>query len=288
MSEENTRKTRDDFSTEAEYLTYLLVNPEEENVEIDPARKAILYYKCNNPKCSNVMKTNEEIHEMYIEQIKEALDTAICDKCGHVGFSFINEDEYIKIDKENKKQLKAEDLKKKNKVKNITYAIKYINLEREKLFKDLLDKLVDGQITPERFVAVFYHATYRLTQSAVRRYEIPNFDWSEQRKLIKTMTDAVLDRYEIKKEHDEIIEQYDIKNDELYKVYEEHYEKDPDEHDEIFAEYKRETRLNDYIKKISEKHADIENKRAEYRMDKKYERAEDKFTKNLKAQVKKL
>ena len=154
--------------------------------------------------------------------------------------------------------------------------------ERENLFEDLVTKLKNGDITPKRFISLFYHCNYLIMKNTQRMYKIPNFDWNEHRKTIMKMADEVIKLYKIKESEDEIILSYDYRQDEIYKVYEENY---VEGNEEAFIEYKQSTKLNDYMKKLEEKASNKYLDKQEVKSKKIQKKLENEFELDLKKYV---
>ena len=285
--------------TESEYWTdvvtgkiitkndYDKLQEEKENEEGND-KKAIIYYVCRNRDCNNLMQSQEEIEEKYINIIKEDLSKTRCPKCGEKGFKLITKEDHDKQEKLNKNKLKKDKEKELNHnrlLKRADKAIIFIEREREKLFDDLSNKLKNGDITPQRFISLFYNCNYLIMKSAKRNYDIPNFDWNENKKTIMKMADEVIRIYEIQESEDEILLSYDVRKDEIYKVYEENY---IEGNEEAFNEYKQATRLNDYMKSIEEKASKKYVTRQQIRSDIKQDKLDNDFSKMLKEYVKNL
>lgn len=291
--------SEDDFDTISEYYTHMVTHPEdvpktddeiaeekrkkEEELELSEAE--VVYYRCNNKNCNNLMKSKEPIPKSELGVVKDAIKTMRCTKCGGKGFSLITKAEYEKQEVLNKKALKEEKEKIREGKKfdiRADKAVIYIELEREKLFEDLTDKLKNGDITPERFVSLFYNCNFLILKCASRKFNIPNFDWSEYKKTIRSMSNEVLKLFSIQKTEEELLLEYDIKDDEIYEVYEENYIED---NEEAFIEYKQTKRLNDYMRKIEEKNSKNYLDKMEDKIERNEKTLENQFEKELKANI---
>lgn len=301
MDEENKKYVSpDDFETYSEYYTYIIEHPEsrpktddeieeekrKKEEELDAESATIVYYRCNNKNCNNLMQSKEAIPNSQIGVVKDALKEMRCTKCGSKGFTVISKEEHDKQLVLNKKALKEEKEKARQDKKldiRSNKALIYIEIETEKLFKDLSDKLQNGDISPERFVALFYNCNFLILKSASRKFDIPNFDWQEHKKTIKDMSEEVLRLYKVQKSEEEILLSYDIKADEIYDVYEENY---IEGNEEAFIEYKQSKRLNDYMRKLEEKNSNRYLNRQEGKSERIQDKLEYKFENALKANVK--
>ena len=267
---------------------YEKVQEEKDKKEKEENNKAIIYYICTNKDCNYLMQSKEAIPEKYLDDVKEDLVKTRCPKCGKTGFKLITKEEYDKQEKINKtkiKQAKKEELDHNRLLKRVDKAIIFIEREREKLFDDLSSKLKNKDITPQRFISLFYNCNHLILIRAQKNYNIPNFDWNEHRKTIMKMADEVIRIYNIKETEDEILAGYDRNQDEIFKVYEENYVED---NEEAFIEYKQSARLNDYMKSLEEKASKKYVKRQENKVKIKQDRLDNDFGKMLKEYVKKL
>ena len=270
--------------------TYDELQEEKENKqkEDDSNNKNIIYYVCTNKDCNYLMQSKEEIPKKYLDEVKEDLAKTRCPKCGKTGFKLITKEEYDKqekINNEKLKKLKKEELDHNRLLKRADKALIYMEREREKLFDDLSNKLKNGDITPQRFISLFYNCNYVIMKNTQRNYKIPNFDWNEHRKTIMKMADEVVRLYDIKESEDEILAGYDRTQDEIFKVYEENY---IEGNEEAFIEYKQATKLNDYMKFLEEKASKKYVNRQENRSKIKQKKLENEFELDLKKYVKNL
>lgn len=300
------RKTREDFDTESAWLTYDLTHPEEEEEKssFEEESEVTIYYVCKNPKCDFIEKQTVSITPSDLDEIVQALSKAKCPKCETSGFKLLNKEEY-------EKELKRiEKLKKFNKIdeekefkKEATSEAKKI-LEKaldeiKDLYEDLRYKLENKEITPKCFVTLFYNISFDIMNSVNKSYRKNYYagliDLKSERNTILGMGQIVLDLYDIEEEQIDIIENYDKEADVnyqvIYNVYNSKYEL---EINEEFDDYKRETRLDNYIADIKRKRK-LEEKALNKVMDKSKKRAEklqdneeNSFAKSLSEYVNKI
>ena len=134
-----------------------------------------------------------------------------------------------------------------------------------------------------------------VNKSYRKRYYAGLIDLKKERKTILGMGQIVLDLYDIKEEQEEIIEDFSKEADEnyqaIYNAYNSKYELNQNEE---FEEYKRQTRLENYIKdikrkqKLQEKAVNKVLNKSEKRADKLQEKDENKFASSLSDYVKKI
>ncbi|MEG1008527.1 MAG: hypothetical protein RSE41_07175 [Clostridia bacterium] len=244
-------KTRNDFKTDTEWYRYLATNEEKE--EVKNTEIIDVYYTCVNCNFVKAIK----VESSYIDDIVSQLKTGICPKCKHKGFKLIDAKEYKRIVKLNKSN-KSND---KEKIyQNAVYAKNYILDEREKVFKDLTNKLKNKKISPERFVSLFYNICFDIMKRAAKNFNVPSFDWLSERKYILDMGQEVIELYNIKESQEDLLKNYDKEADEIYLEYRNVYEYERDEYKQDLRENRlnkknyqrignknilRETRLND-------------------------------------------
>lgn len=246
-----------------------------------------LYYKCPNPKCGFVVKVPRKVIEENTEAIEEIENNLDCPKCGKKGFKKLSEEEIKKYllakKKEEQEEIKKEQEKvREQKVGVAKDVVKYIETERKKLFDDLKSKLMSNQITPKRFIALFYNISCDIMLSRKKEY-LP--DWLAERKTILRMAQDVIELYDIKEEQEEIIASYDVNEDAIYEVYHQKYI----EGDELaYNEYIGESRLNDYMRKLEEKNKARVEKVAEKSSDKIQHKLEMNFKKSLNDGIRKI
>ena len=85
------------------------------------------------------------------------------------------------------------------------------------LAKDLKERLLNKEITPRRFVALFSY----MSRNIIKRYgKDIDIDWLDFRKTIYELSDGILEVYNFEQKSEEILESYDedIEQDELYKA----------------------------------------------------------------------
>lgn len=246
-----------------------------------------LYYRCPNPKCGYVVKIPRKVIDENPEAISEIENNLDCPECGQKGFKKLSDEEtreYL-IKKKRAEEKKVRDEASKLRAQKVGVAkdvVKYIETERKKLFEDLKEKLLSGQITPKRFIALFYSISCDIMVSRKKEY-LP--DWASERKIILAMGQDIIDLYGIQEEQEEIIAEYDVNADKIYEVYHEKYI----EGDELaYNEYIGESRLNDYMRKIEERNKKRVERASEKQSDKVQAKLEMDFKKSLNDGIKKI
>lgn len=246
-----------------------------------------LYYKCPNPKCGYIVKIPKKVIEENsdaIEQIENNLD---CPECGKKGFKKLSEKEvkeYL-INKKKKEQEEAKNEAESLRGEKIEVAkdvVKYIESERKKLFDDLKSKLLSNQITPKRFIALFYNISCDIMTSRKKEY-LP--DWTRERKTILAMAEDIVELYDLKEDQEEIIASYDLNEDKIYEAYHQKY---IDGDELAYNEYIGESRLNDYMRKLEEKNQKREQTVATKSSDNIQHKLEMDFKKSLNDSIKKI
>lgn len=287
MDDKKDLKTRADFETEAEWWTYQLTNDMFEEESSEEIAKAEIdeygIFECIN--CGEII--DEEITKP--DKTKKYSERLKCPKCGKRKFK--------KITKEKKQQLLNKKQKKEEQEKKdiaLSYS-KDMQADIKDLFDDLEIKLKNKEITPERFVALFYSISCKIMtyyDKAYRKeYFVSFIDWKNDSKRIYKMGQTILDLYELKKNQEEIISSYETEKDEVYNAYMAKYEYG---NEEVFKEYKDNATLRGYIKQIAARQvADEMAMRREEKIeqkisDKQREKSEEEFRKSLETNVKRL
>lgn len=228
----------------------------------------------------NITKPDKKLK--YSERLK-------CPKCSRKKFK--------KITKEKKEQIlrkrkKDQESLKKDEAK--TFSDDMTN-DIKNLFDDLEVKLKNKEITPERFVALFYNISSKIMsyydKAYRKKYYASFIDWPSERKNILEMGNTVLDLYDVKEQQEKIIKQYEVEKDEIYSAYMSKYEYGMEDD---FKEYKDKATLVEYIKDIGRRQvAEERAKKAEEKIvekisDKQRKRAEDTFKESLAKNINKL
>lgn len=301
------RKTREDFETESAWLTYDLTHPEEEEEEsrFEEESEVTIYYVCKNPKCDFIKKQAVSITPSQLEEIVQALPKGKCPNCGTNGFKLLNKEEYEKelkriekLKKENNKNDKEEEYKQEA-VGEAKRILEIALDDIKELYEDLRYKLENQEITPKCFVTLFYNISFdimnNVNKSYRKKYYAGLIDLKSERNTILGMGQIVLDLYNIEEEQIDIIENYDKEADQnyqvIYNVYNSKYEL---ELNEDFEDYKRETRLENYMADIKRKRKLEENAlnkvmdKSKKRADKLHEKEENSFAKSLSEYVNKI
>lgn len=269
----------------------------------------IVHFECINPKCDYIFEVKKDLLED--DEFEEKLSEVTCPKCSGFGFKQVSEEKELEIKKE---KIKKAELKKKKKeakkheeyIEKADEVVEYIIKEEKKVFNDLSKKLMNKEITPQRFIALFYNISCKIIASRKKEY-LP--DWFSERKKILDMGQNVLDLYNLKEDQEEIIEGYNVQEDKIYTAYSEIY-KDKDEvinlyyneedmqkeildskkikNQEAINELQSETKLLEYMRKLEKEAQEREEKTVAKITDKTNQKLEKSFSESLKKDVKKL
>lgn len=297
------RKKREDFETESAWRTYILTHPEEKDEEREESEVTI-YYVCKNPKCDFIKKQTVSITPSQLQEIVEALPKGKCPNCGSNGFKFLTKEEYEEELKRIEKLKKENDVQKKKQQKQEAVGEAKIILDAalndiKELYEDLRQKLENKEITPKCFVTLFYNISFdimnRVNKSYRKKYYAGLIDLKSERKTILEMGQIILDLYNVEEEQISIIEEYDKEADEKYKViYNVYNSKYELQQTQEFEDYKRETRLENYINEIERKRKAQEKEInrvmniSKKRTDKLQEKEEKSFADSLSGYVNKI
>lgn len=300
------RKKREDFETESAWRTYELTHPEkkDEEEEFEYESEVTIYYVCKNPKCDFIKKQTVSVTPSQLKEIEDMLPKGKCPNCGSNGFKKLSKEEYEKELKRIEKLKKnSEEEKNKEFKEEATSEAKLVLKDAlddiKDLYEDLRIKLKRNDITPKCFVTLFYNISFDIMNSVNKSYRKKYYagliDLNKERKTILDMGQIILDLYNIEEEQIDIIENYDKETDEnyqvIYNVYNSKYELDRNEE---FEDYKRETRLENYIKDIERKRKLQENQinkvmdKSQKRADKLQNKEEKSFADSLSGYVKKI
>lgn len=166
-----------------------------------------------------------------------------CPNCGKiVAFETITKEKYEEIKKKAQKKKEEQDSKKDERARE--KKIKLIKEDLKELAEDLKDRLLNKEITPKRFVAIF---TY-MSKNIITRYgKDLDIDWLGFRKTIYELSDGILELYKEDEKSEEILAGYteDINQDELYKAELEYYIED---NKFAIPDYELRTRISEYEK----------------------------------------
>lgn len=199
MENENTPKTRADFSTDSEWYTYKITHPEEFENQDDikdgindntqEETYPLIIVQCL--KCGYIIDENE-LNPLPDEKVPydKRLKCPKCKNC--TKFKAIkNKEEKEKIIKAQKEKEKKE---KDKKLKYIKITVLKIKKELEELKNELDELLNNNEITPERYAALMINLTFNI-------YKYYRYDdrmemfFSDFRDYAYSVTDNVLKNY---------------------------------------------------------------------------------------------
>lgn len=207
-------KTREDFSTDSEWYTYVITHPDEfnENSEEKEVKKEYKkgIFLCE--KCGYIIDEMQKDFEVsFKNKIKRDEDGNIlnCPNCGGRNLKRITKDKKNEIlrknaDKKNKEKRKREDIERAN-----------IKDDLMDLLEDLSTRLLNDEISPKRLVAIFMFLSKKIIDRNAKELEI---DWMHYRKVLLSMCDNVLSQYDVNQDAEEILQYLDedIEQDALY------------------------------------------------------------------------
>ncbi|MDO4282636.1 MAG: hypothetical protein Q4D02_03290 [Clostridia bacterium] len=157
--------------------------------------------------CLNCRYILDETKEPHKPRLKELLEKdGKCPKCGKPILG-----NYLVISREKMKreiaaQKRKEYMKKKKEEWELEDAREDIKDDCMDLLYDLRDRLLDGKITPERFVVLYLNLSYRIVNHYGKKLPIYA---SEYRKTFLSLCDDVLKYYHAVDESKIILEDYD-------------------------------------------------------------------------------
>lgn len=196
----------------------------------------------------------------YYLKNKEPLEVK-CPNCHKIVlFETATKEEYEKYVEKQKKKKEEKEAKSQERIK--ARKVEQIKDDLMDLAKDLKERLLNKEITPQRFVALFSY----MSRNIVRRYgKDIDIDWLDFRKTIYELSDGILEVYKFDEKSEKILEEYDddIEQDELYKAEVGYYIEDnkfsiPEyELNQRMKEYKmqdQKIRSEEYKKEIEEKY----------------------------------
>lgn len=206
MEDEKKKKTRADFATDSEWYTYRITHPdenqkakEEEEKQEEKKPYPLIIVECQ--KCGYIIdetelekKPDETIP--YEKRLK-------CPKCGGRKFKQIKSKEekekILKARKEKEKKEKAE------KLRFIKSTIKKLSMELEELKKELEEELNQGNITPQRYVALLINLTYNIYKYYRNDEKIAMF-YKNFREFAYGTSENVLEKYYEQEKVEEVMD----------------------------------------------------------------------------------
>lgn len=214
-----TTKSRQDFSTDSEWYTYMVTHPEEFKNDYEEERKkekqeyekGIFY--CEN--CGYIVDETEQNFDKSNENKKIKRDEngniLNCPNCS------ASEKKLKRISKEKKAEIirKKKRLKEKENQRNIDIAKENIKDDLMDLLNDLKIRVLNDEISVNRFVVVFMNLSHKIVKRNGKDLDI---DWIEYRKTMLDSCQMVIDAYDVKADAESIMEDYDqdITQDKLY------------------------------------------------------------------------
>ena len=151
MEENEEKKTRADFDTDSEWYTYQITHPEEfeeKKDEENEKKYPLLIVMCQ--KCGTIIDESN-LNPVPDETIP--YDKRIkCPKCNSRKFKALKKEEALKLAE---KQKQIEKKKKQKDLRYVKSTIKDIEEELKELKTKLDEWLKNGNITPERYVALY-------------------------------------------------------------------------------------------------------------------------------------
>ncbi len=181
-----------------------------------------------------------------------------CPNCHKIVlFDVATKEEYEKYVEKQKKKKEEKEAKVQEKRK--FRKIEQIKDDLMDLAKDLKERLLNKEITPKRFVALFSY----MSRNIVRRYgKDIEIDWLDFRKTIYELSDGILEVYNFNQKSEEILEEYNenIEEDELYKAELGYYIED---NKFSIPEYELKQRIREYDKQDAQIRSDEYKKEIE-------------------------
>ena len=211
-------KTRQDFSTDSEWYTYMITHPDEFKEDEDSDNKKKNEYEkgifiCE--KCGFIIDETEKdfLKSNDNKRIKRDENSNIlnCPSCG------TSSKNMKKITKEKKSELlrKRKKAREKEEQRNLDIAKENIKDDLMDLLNDLKTRVLDDEIDIKRFVVVFMNLSHKIVKRNAKDLDI---DWIEYRKTMLDSCQMVIDAYNVKADAENIMEEYDqdITQDKLY------------------------------------------------------------------------
>lgn len=155
-------------------------------------------------KCRYILDETKEPHKPRLKDLLEK--DGKCPNCGKpiIGNYLVISKEKMK--KELQEQKRKERMKKKKEEWELEDARENIKDDCLDLLYDLRDRLINGKITPERFVALYLNLSYRIINHYGKKLPIYA---SEYRKIFLSLCDDVLKYYNVVEGSKTILEDYD-------------------------------------------------------------------------------
>ena len=237
-------KTRQDFSTDSEWYTYMVTHPEEfKEDEIDNSKEK-QYIKgiflCE--KCGFIIDETNKDFEKSTENKKIKRDTngniLNCPNCGTSAKKLkkITNEKKLEIIKKRKRAQEKEEQR------NLDIAKENIKDDLMDLLNDLKTRVLDDEIDIKRFVVVFMNLSHKIVKRNGKDLDI---DWIAYRKTMLDSCQMVIDAYNVKADAENIMEEYDtdIAMDNLYLAEYKYYIED-DKYS--IADYEMAERIKEY------------------------------------------
>ncbi len=259
------RLNREDFETEAEWYTYMITHPEEEeNVEDEEEyQKGI--YQCL--KCGYILDETDKDCKYTIEDLRTKLKG--CPKCKGKKFKKITKEAKQKYEEEQEEKKKE---KSKADARYIKVTLDKINRELNDIKKELLSELENNKITPEHFASLMVNLSF-LVYKYYRKDDNIQLFWTSIREFSRDAAKNALEKkYEVDKLDstlDSVLEEYDKENDLIYLMYSKKIAQDSlvnskfediDEINKDIARLEQKIKVienaNEYVRKIEDKHYD--------------------------------
>lgn len=155
-------------------------------------------------KCRYILDETKEPHKPRLKDLLEK--DGKCPNCGKpiIGNYLVISKEKMK--KELLEQKRKERMKKKKEEWELEDAREDIKDDCLDLLYDLRDRLINGKITPKRFVALYLNLSYRIVNHYGKKLPIYA---SEYRKIFLSLCDDVLKYYDFVEESKITLEDYD-------------------------------------------------------------------------------
>lgn len=175
---------------------------EEEIVNPDELDNEYKIFLCLN--CRYILDETKEPHKPRLKELLEK--DGKCPNCGKpiIGNYLVISREKMK--REIAKKKRKEYMDKKKAEWELEDAREDIKDDCMDLLYDLRDRLIDGKITPERFVALYLNLSYKIVSHYGK--SLPIYA-SEYRKTFLSLCDDVLKYYNVVDESKIILEEYD-------------------------------------------------------------------------------
>jgi predicted nucleic acid-binding Zn-ribbon protein len=204
MDEISSKKTRDDFSTDSEWYTYMITHEDEmkdeneDDIEDNKKKFPLIIVECQ--KCGYIIDESElpnppDENMPYENRLK-------CPKCGGRKFKQLSKEEKEKIIRARKEKERKE---KAEKLSFVKATLKKIGQELEELKEELDKELEQGNITPERYVALLINLVYNIYKYYRNDDRISMF-YKDFRTFSYGISENVLSKYYEKEEVEETLD----------------------------------------------------------------------------------